>query len=145
MAEEANPYKTLLSRPRGVALICDDDIHITGLIHALLEESNFQVVVAHRGQEALDLLGLAPTAYGEPLIPELIMLDYEIGDMTGYEVLQKIRSGDHTRKIPVIMLTATAKPVKDIVSPDLDAYLRKPFNAKALLEAIEKVVGTQHS
>lgn len=137
---ESNPYGFLLSRPRGLALVIDDDMHMTSLVEVLLQDANFDVTIAHRGQEALNLMGLQSDAFGDPLVPDLIVLDYEMPDMTGYEVLSRVRQADHTRKVPVIMLTATNKNINEMVQQDLDAFLKKPFDNKTFIDAIVKVL-----
>jgi DNA-binding response OmpR family regulator len=140
MSADGNPYQELFSRPQGFALIIDDDLHMSGMMETILQEANFQVSIAHRGTEALSMLGLVPNPYGEPTMPDLILLDFEMPDMTGYEVLKRIREGERTRRVPVIMLTATSKAIADMVMPDLDAFLKKPFETKALIDLVAKVL-----
>ena len=72
-------------------------------------------------------------------IPNLILLDINLPGMDGYQVLEKLRSQDNTKDIPVIAISANAMP-KDIEKgkkAGFDGYITKPVNVKELIKEVE--------
>ncbi len=71
--------------------------------------------------------------------PDLILLDYNMPDMTGAEYLKKLRDSTYTEDIPVFFLTGTddAKDVKDILSQKPDGYLLKSTPREKLIDYID--------
>ena len=108
-------------------LIAEDDLHIREILHVFLELSDFEVVEACDGVEALEL--------AERSRPDVILLDVMMPRMDGFEVLKRLRASYTTRHIPIIMLTA-----KDAKEDTLTGfrggandYIVKPFDAPELL------------
>lgn len=72
-------------------------------------------------------------------IPNLILLDINLPGMDGYEVLEKLRSQEKTKDIPVIAISANAMP-KDIEKAKkagFNSYITKPVNVRELLTEVE--------
>src|SRR5215813_5747995 len=91
-----------------------------------------QVVVAHDGVEALDyLFGRGVFAERDMNdLPRLILLDLKLPKVDGLEVLEHIRSGEHTRLLPVVILTSSREP-QDVLrcySLYANSYIRKPVD-----------------
>jgi DNA-binding response OmpR family regulator len=83
---------------------------------------------------------LPPTAYCQLILSDLMM-----PVMDGYQLLEKLKSNDATRHIPVIMLTARAE-VRDKLRAlriGVDDYLTKPFDEEELLARIENLLRNQ--
>lgn len=78
-------------------LIADDDLISLEVLKAMLSEYPLDLIVASNGQDALQL------ALAEE--PELLILDYDMPDMTGAEVCQQLRQNDLFADVPVIALT----------------------------------------
>ena len=75
-------------------------------------------------------------------LPDLILLDINLPGMNGYEVLEKLRSQEITKTIPVIAISANAMP-KDIEkgkNAGFDGYITKPVNVKELLSTVESKI-----
>ena len=72
-------------------------------------------------------------------IPDLILLDINLPGMDGYQVLEKLRSQESTKDIPVIAVSANAMPkdIKKSKKAGFDGYITKPVNVKELLEEVE--------
>lgn len=82
------------------------------------------------------LLGLE---LAEEHIPDLILLDINLPGLDGYQVLEKLRSQESTKDIPVIAISANAMP-RDIEKgkkAGFDGYITKPVNVKELLREVE--------
>ncbi len=101
------------------------------LIRITLEGSGFIVSGAVTGGEGLDRL--------REEIPDLVVLDLNLPDMSGFEVLRQIRQ---TVQIPVIMVTVQASDDDRVLGLELgaDDYLGKPFNHRELVSRIKAVL-----
>lgn len=95
------------------------------------------VVVARDGAEALDLL------FGEEggALPRVVLLDIKMPRVNGFEVLQRIRTSERTKRLPVVMFTSSDETRDVLESYDLQAnsYVRKPVDSDAYTEAVERV------
>ncbi len=131
------PLKLLLMNPNPLILIVEDEPDIAGLLEAYLRRDGFRTERAADGSSAMRLYKTAK--------PDLILLDVNIPDIDGFEVLQKIRS---TSQTPVIMVTAMAEDLDKLLGLKLgaDDYVVKPFSpleVVARVKAVLRRVGTQ--
>lgn len=113
-------------------LIIDDDVAVAGIHHGfLLARGGFDVVaMAHTGQQGL--------ALAAELLPELVLLDIHLPDMTGLDVLQGLR-GSH-RPLDVLVITASREleTVRGAMAGGVLHYLVKPFTSQALNERLDE-------
>jgi DNA-binding response OmpR family regulator len=116
-------------------LVAEDEPHIRRILLALLETAAFEVDVATDGLEALDRLA-SPVAY------DLIVTDLRMPHYTGIEVLERMRTMEHRRTTPVIMLTAKGLDVDRQAAVALGArdFMTKPFSPKKLLARIHELL-----
>lgn len=86
----------------------------------------------------------------ESILPELVVLDVMLPDISGYDIIRKLRAVEETRRIPVIMVTAKTTELDMVKGLDggADDYIRKPFSVielitrvKALLRRVTEVPG----
>jgi DNA-binding response OmpR family regulator len=115
-------------------LVVDDNLDSTLILRNILESQGFAVRVAHGGPEALSLLAQD--------VPDVILLDVMMPEMSGFEVLEKIRSTSATSGVPVIMVTAKMQD-EDVLTGyqfGADYYITKPCTAKQLLYGIGLVL-----
>lgn len=125
-------------------LVVEDNSELQDYLRLILSE-HYNVLTAEHGQAALDCL--LPTA-DRPLPTancQLILSDLMMPVMDGYQLLEKLKSNDATRHIPVIMLTARAD-VRDKLKAlriGVDDYLLKPFDEEELLIRIENLLKNQ--
>ncbi len=120
-------------------LIVDDDADILALTEAILVSLGCDVVRARGGMEALDCLEL-PEQASEI---NAIFLDLMMPDLTGFEVLKVLKGREHTKDIPVIMLTAKDAS-DDIINGyqyGADYYIPKPFNREQIIFGLDLVLG----
>jgi CheY-like chemotaxis protein len=113
-------------------LIIDDEIHIRRLIGQMLELAGYRVLEAASGPEALSLL--------EETRPDVITCDIFMPGMSGFEVLEALKSQPATAEIPVIMLTALGQEKDTARAMELGAadYVTKPFGTTKLAETIQR-------
>jgi two-component system response regulator len=104
---------------------------------------NVKVVVARNGVEVMDYLcGTGIHADRDPTdLPKVLLLDLKMPMMDGLETLQRIRSTDHTRLLPVVILTSSDEQRDHIESYRLGAnsYVRKPVKFDEFLEAATRL------
>jgi two-component system response regulator CpxR len=107
-------------------LVIDDDSELCELLTDYLRPEGFEVTSVHDGEQGLQL------AVSEAGNYDLIVLDIMLPGMSGFEVLQRLRSQLDT---PVLMLTARDEEVDRIVGLEMgaDDYLPKPFNPRELI------------
>lgn len=114
-------------------LVVDDERGIVNALKIFLESDNYKVVEAYTGDGAIR------KARNE--VPDLILLDIMLPDMTGYEICNKFRKDALTRSIPIIMLTGMGETGR-IAGLELGAneYITKPFDLNELKTKIRNVL-----
>ena len=115
-------------------LIIDDEIHIVELIKFNLETSGYEVDIAYDGLDGYLKI--------KENIPHLVLLDWMLPNISGIDMLKKIRSEKSLSDIPVIMLTAKNMESDKIEGLELgaDDYITKPFSIKELLARVSSVL-----
>lgn len=115
-------------------LIIDDEIHIVELIKFNLENSGYEVDVSYDGLD-----GYLKIKQDKP---NLVLLDWMLPNISGIDMIKKIRSDESLSNIPVIMLTAKNMERDKIEGLELgaDDYITKPFSIKELLARISSVL-----
>lgn len=120
-----------------ILLVEDDPDHELLTIRAL-NKSNIanEVRVARDGEEALDIL------FGEnAVVPQVILLDLKLPKVDGLEVLRRIRAGEATRFLPVVILTSSDEE-RDVVRSyqlGVNSYIRKPVSFSDFAEATRQL------
>jgi two-component system cell cycle response regulator DivK len=123
-------------RPR--VLIADDDPAIVFFVSEVLQQSDMECDVARSGRQALDAV--------HRHLPDAIILDLNMLDLDGFEVLKNLRSNLVTKEIPVLLLTARRDKV-DIgmgFTFGADDYVVKPFRPLDLAERVNKLISARH-
>jgi DNA-binding response OmpR family regulator len=116
-------------------LVADDNEDNLQIISRILRTNGFEVMVERNGKDALDR--------ARESHPELIVMDVMMPEMSGTEVLEKLRESAHTSRIPVILLTAMAQN-DDVINGyriGADYYMTKPYTSKELLNGVRLVLG----
>lgn len=117
-------------------LIVDDYKTMLRIIRNLLKQLGFHNVdEAADGAEALNKL--RSKNY------DLVISDWNMEPMTGYELLKEVRSDDMLKKLPFIMVTAESKTDNVIAAKKagVNNYIVKPFNAATLKSKLTSVLG----
>ena len=116
-------------------LIVDDEAAIREVVTDYLREQGFVTDQAANGRTGLEKL--------VENHPDLVLLDVELPDMSGYEVCKRIREIPSARYTPVIMLTAHNLEKEEIAgfSSGADDYMPKPFRPALLVARINTAIG----
>ncbi len=117
-------------------LVVDDYQTMVRIIRNLLKQLGFENVdEAADGREALAKMKL--TKYG------LVISDWNMEPMTGYELLREVRADEILKPTPFIMVTAESKTENVIAAKKagVNNYIVKPFNAQTLKAKIASVLG----
>jgi two-component system, response regulator len=126
-----------------VILLVEDNPRDEALTQRALKKSNIvnQVVVAHDGVEALDHLFGNKEKEIAPLVPQLILLDLKLPRINGLQVLERMRSDERTKRLPVVVFTSSNEEEDLINSYNLGAnsYVRKPVEFEKFLEATKQL------
>ena len=114
-----------------LVLVIEDEPRMLDLMRIILEGAGLVVSGATTGMEGLTKL--------RDEIPDVVVLDLNLPDMSGFDVLREIRN---TLQIPVIMVTVQASDEDRILGLELgaDDYLGKPFNPRELVSRIKAVL-----
>ncbi len=131
--ESKVPNVNGLRHPRRV-LIVEDERDLADLLKFNLERSGYRAATVHDGKSALRSI--------ETERPDLVILDVMIPELSGTEVASRIRTNPSTTKLPIVMLTAKADEVDQLVglAVGADDYITKPFSVKLLLARIEALL-----
>ena len=115
-------------------LVVDDEQDIAELLDFNLKKQGFTTTVARNGREAI--------AEIKRQTPDLVILDVMMPELSGIEVLGRLRSQPETASLPVIMLTAKGEEIDELVGLSLgaDDYIPKPFSMKILIARVEAIL-----
>lgn len=116
-------------------LIADDEPHIRSLVGAKLRAAGFNVLIASNGQEALNQARQAK--------PALIVTDFQMPLLSGFEMCQRLQEDPQTAEIKVIMLTARGHKLSpsEMERTNIQLLMDKPFSPRDLLMNIYDLLG----
>ncbi len=119
---------------KGRILVVEDDVDISNMLRIYFDSQGYDVWVAVRGQEALDIC--------RRKLPNIIVLDIMLPDIDGYEVCQRLRNNLRTSHIPILFLTQKDERSDKIAGLELgaDDYITKPFDIEELRWRVQNVL-----
>ena len=130
-----DPARLQKRRPR--VLIADDDPAIVSIVSEVLQQSEMDCEVARSGKQTLEAV--------QRRLPDAIVLDVNMLDLDGFEVLKRLRGNVVTSAIPILLLTARRDRI-DIslgVNSGADDYVIKPFKPWDLVERVHKMLAAR--
>jgi two-component system, response regulator len=128
-----------------VILLVEDNPDDEALTLRAFKKNNImnEVVVTRDGSEALDYLFATGAHAGRDLnvMPQVILLDLKLPKVDGFEVLRRIRGTEHTKFLPVVILTTSNEDQDRIKSYGLGAnsFVRKPVEFDRFIEAVRQL------
>ncbi|MBB1385370.1 MULTISPECIES: phosphate regulon transcriptional regulator PhoB [unclassified Pseudoalteromonas] len=115
-------------------LVVDDEAPIREMLVFVLEQNGFQAIEAEDYDSAI-------AAMVEPY-PDMVLLDWMLPGGSGIQIAKKFKQNEHTRQIPIIMLTARGEEEDKVRGLEVgaDDYVTKPFSPKELMARIKAVI-----
>jgi CheY-like chemotaxis protein len=113
----------------------EDDVSLQNLVRAALEHlGGYQVRTAANGEQALQA--------ARQQAPRLLLLDLDLPDMSGIELLRALRGIESLSAVPAIFLTAVVDPrvLAELRALDAREVLQKPFRPRQLVETVARVL-----
>ena len=112
-------------------LIVEDNKPDMRLLKDILERSGYETLRAEDGLEAVNLVFES--------LPDLILMDIQLPEISGLEVTRRLKSDDRSRHIPIIAVTAFAMAChkREALDSGCDAYISKPISVLDFLNAVE--------
>lgn len=116
-------------------MIVDDDPDALSLMEKILEEEDVELIKVSNATE----VGLKAAQ----LTPDLILLDFLMPDVNGFDVCKALRNNELTRSIPIMAVTCLSKEedIERIFECGADEYLPKPYKVDQLLEKVRELIG----
>ena len=111
-------------------LVIDDSKVIRMRVKDMLPTGNFEVIEAKDGLEGFNLIKTES--------PNLIMLDFLLPKMSGWEVFQEIQKHQRLKSIPLVLMSGRKEEVTDKISEPFEyfSFVEKPFDSEQLVNAI---------
>jgi len=103
----------------------------------VLEHAGFEVVEAETGEQ-----GVAIAAEANP---DLVLMDVQLPGIDGHDALRLLRSGEETRHLPIVAVTAFAMKGDDAraLEQGFDGYIQKPISVRSLVDQVRNLI--EHS
>ena len=119
-----------------LVLIVDDDESLRTLLMQVIEKKGFRVESAGDGRTALEK---AKTDH-----PDLIVLDYMLPEMEGFEVIKRLQLSDTTRHIPVLLMTSRPVDPESVKmiheESNVQGFLQKPIKIATFLNMLDQIL-----
>jgi len=116
-------------------LACDDEPIILEIVEYVVKDENYNLITADNGKDALQIARKAK--------PDLIMLDDNMPELTGFEVCKILKNDDETKNIIIVMFTANtqASDYEKAESYGANEFIKKPFSPKELKLKLRDLLG----
>ena len=118
------------SFPKRILIVEDNKIDVR-LVKDILEAHGYDMLQTGDGLEAIDL--------AVANLPDLILMDIQLSQMTGLEVTRRLRGDERSRPIPIVAVTAFAMGwhEREALDSGCDAYISEPITMFGLLSTVE--------
>jgi CheY-like chemotaxis protein len=117
-------------------LLCDDEIHILRAVEFKMKRAGYDVITAGNGIEAWEAI--------QAQKPDILIVDYQMPQMDGLQLVERIRQTPETRDLPILMLTAKGFELdqEEIAAKwNVMRLLPKPFSPREVLAIVESIIG----
>jgi len=116
-------------------LVLDDDLHMVHILSYKLRQQGYEVLTAHNGRDGYQLACQKK--------PDLVVTDFQMPIMNGFEMAIKLRDNPDTTELPLIMLTARGHKIlpSELAKTNIRTLMAKPFSARELIQNIAEQFG----
>jgi two-component system, chemotaxis family, chemotaxis protein CheY len=114
------------------ALVVDDSSAMRAFLKMILKTAGFEVSEARNGKEGLQALGATT-------LPQLVLLDWNMPEMDGLEMLRQLRADARCNQVKVMMVTTETEmgEMSRALGTGADEYVMKPFTREVILDKLE--------
>jgi two-component system response regulator len=128
-----------------IMLVEDDSDHVALILRSLRKQEMLDdVMVMLDGEEALDFLFARGAFAGRDtaIMPSVILLDLKLPKVSGLQVLERVRSDERTRKLPVVVLTSSdmEEDMRESYRLGANSYVVKPVDFREFLDNIRQLI-----
>ena len=126
--------ETLRSAAKRILIVEDNELNMK-LLHDVLEAHGYATLKTGEGNAAIAL------AHANQ--PDLILMDLQLPDVSGFEAVRQLKQHATTRSIPIVAVTAFAMvgDERKALTSGCDAYVAKPIALREFLDVVERFVG----
>lgn len=116
-------------------LVVDDELHLVHIVSYKLKQMGYDLVTAHNGRDGFELACQHK--------PDLIVTDFQMPVLDGYEMATRLLANPDTAQIPIIMLTARGHKLSPsaLAKTNIQTLMAKPFSARQLVEHVAELLG----
>ena len=120
----------MADNPKRILIVEDNEIDVR-LLKDILEMRGYDTLQTGDGLEAINL------AFAN--VPDLILMDIQLPEMSGLEVTRRLRGDERSRRIPIVAVTAFAMGwhEREALDSGCDAYVSKPISMLGFLRTVE--------
>jgi CheY-like chemotaxis protein len=115
-------------------LVVDDDVNLLQMVRLMLERVGHTVETARDGEKGITLAGQSQ--------PDLAIIDVMMPELSGYDVVRRMREDPKTARIPIVILTARSQPMDKHMALEAGAnsFLSKPVSSQELADRVAAVL-----
>lgn len=109
-------------------MIIEDEISLQNILEEILTDEGYEVSLFSDGLAALEKLKTTP--------PDMILTDFNLPKISGKEFIERIRTMDHLKNIPIIIMSGQLNIEETAAELAVYDYLKKPYHLDTLIEKI---------
>lgn len=113
-------------------MLVDDDPQLRHVVSMFFELEGYNVVQARDGREAIAMLA--------EYVPDVILLDLMMPDVSGIEVCQHVRGDRRLKEIPVVVFTAAEMKEEELRAAGADRFITKPYSLEGLRRVVRALI-----
>jgi CheY-like chemotaxis protein len=113
-------------------MLVDDDPQLRRVVSMFFELEGYNVVQARDGREAIGMLA--------EYVPDVILLDLIMPDISGLEVCQHVRGEKRLKDIPVVIFTAAEMKEEELRAAGADRFITKPYSLEGLRRVVRNLI-----
>lgn len=123
--------------PRGNVVVIDDSATVRKLAEVVLKENGYNVYTAEDGERGLDI--------AQKVSPSLILVDFVMPRMNGYQFCKLARKNSALKDVPIILITAKGEAVGEKFTEEFGVvdYFIKPFQPEELVEKVNSILSPE--
>jgi len=131
----SNPAGESTSQPHKYVLVVEDEQGMQNLVRVMLGRAGMDTVQCFNVESAVNVLRTQP-------LPELVLLDLMLPDVSGIELLRQMRAKDYFDSVPIIILSAIADPnkIREALTLGADRYVIKTAISHSLIRTVQDVL-----